>query len=529
MDHNDQEESFRSCCAGGQHCLKLHDKKHSCKFIHNIPKNFEENIAQCNYAKNPTLLLTLRGSSAPTTVPNSLSKLTHLRVLKLIGCGQIVNVNAISSLQSQLQTCVIDCVQLTPNLSDESNAIYTLTSLRHLELNIIEIGGLHDAISKLMSIHTLLIANLRISEFPSTITRLSSLRHLSLHNVVILQDTFVFDICKLSSLHVLEITFTRQLRRVPPDISNLTSLQRLSFLKSGVTSLPTAVSALTQLNSLDLGDCHSLERIPSELGHLKNLTEFQMCRTKAKAIPFTMSTWTNLQVLALSGCLLGAIPSEVWLLTDLRSLALTENNLISVPSDISRLCSLTYLNLSVNQITRVAPQISRLTQLQSLNLFSNCLTEYSVDVALFRDLSVFRIHQNKISTFPPSLPTRLVHGNFSDNLLSSVSANSFPFLANLRVLCLGFNQITLLPTEFGLLASLQYLYLNNNKLSFLPSDLPSELHLDVRANNLRYIPLWQLTSLRRCDCSENSLKYPPAAVREWKEFIVVDRDLYRDT
>jgi hypothetical protein len=98
-------------------------------------RNIEECIKQCELEKNPTLTRELKKNSNENEIPNSISTLTYLHTFKFIVFGQEVNVNAITSLHNQIQTFIIVNVQMTPNLNDESNPIYTLTKLCHLELD----------------------------------------------------------------------------------------------------------------------------------------------------------------------------------------------------------------------------------------------------------------------------------------------------------------------------------------------------------------------------------------------------------
>jgi Leucine-rich repeat (LRR) protein len=119
-------------------------------------------------------------------IPNSISTLTHLHILKLItkmyGNRQEVNLDLITSLHNQIQTCIIQYVQLTPNLNDKSNPIYTLTKLQHLELKGCETSELNETISNLTSLQTLLLSsNSKLNRLPSSMTKLTSLLHLSLN------------------------------------------------------------------------------------------------------------------------------------------------------------------------------------------------------------------------------------------------------------------------------------------------------------------------------------------------------------
>jgi Leucine-rich repeat (LRR) protein len=222
----------------------------------------------------------LEGDSNESEIPNSISTLTHLHTFKLIGDRQEMNVNPITSLHNQIQTCIIESVQLTPNLNEKSNSIYTLTKLQHLELNECGISELNETISNLTSLQTLLLSNsFELNRLPSSMTKLTSLLHLSLNNTKKQSDTLISVVCQLPSLQVLELDWTKQFETLPSQISQLTSLQHLSLSRSGIKSLPTQIGLLTQLHTLNLDCCDSLNNIPTELEHLTNLREFRLSGT----------------------------------------------------------------------------------------------------------------------------------------------------------------------------------------------------------------------------------------------------------
>jgi Leucine-rich repeat (LRR) protein len=193
----------------------------------------------------------LESDSNESEIPNSISTLTHLHTFELIGDEQEVKVNSITLLHNQIQTCIIENVRLIPNLNDKSNPIYTLTKLQHLVLFGCEISELNETISKSTSLQTLLLSNnYKLNQLPSSMTKLTSLLHLSLKYTNIESDTMISVFCKFPSLQVLELNWTDQLETLPSQISQLTSLQHLSLSPSRITSLPTQIGLLTQLHTL---------------------------------------------------------------------------------------------------------------------------------------------------------------------------------------------------------------------------------------------------------------------------------------
>jgi Leucine-rich repeat (LRR) protein len=459
----------------------------------------------------------LERNSIENEIPNSISTLTHLHTFKLIGCGngQKVNVNSITSLHNQIQTCIIEKVQLTPNLNVKSNPIYTLTKLQHLELKGCEISELNETISNLTSLQTLLLSyNFELNRLPSSMTKLTSLLHLSLDYTNIRSDTLISVVCQLPSLQVLELNFS-QLETLPSQISQLTSLQHLSLSSSGITSLPTQIGLLTQLHTLNLNYwCDFLTNIPTELEHLTILREFRLSgTTNINTFPLKMKNWIKLEVLELNELNIEMIPSEVWMMTKLRHLSLSHNKLSFIPSELYCLSNLTYLNLSFNQITHISNQINKLTQLQILDLSFNQLTQLPDDISSLLHLSKLYIY-NKSNQFS-SQPPNLVGLYLNRNSITSISSPTLSSLIRLERLSLSENQITILPTQIGLLTSLQHFDLSKNQITILPTQiglLTSLQHLDLSKNQITILPtqIGLLTSLQALYLSNNKLSFIPS-------------------
>jgi Leucine-rich repeat (LRR) protein len=389
-----------------------------------------------------------------------------------------VDLNAITTLHNQIQTCIIQYVRLKPNLNNKSNPIYTLTKLQHLELIGCGIIELNATISNLASLQTLLLDwNSELNRLPSSMTKLTSLRHLSLKSTKIQSDTLISVACKLPSLQVLELYRTKQLETIPSQISQLTSLQHLSLEQSRITSLPTQIGLLTQLHTLNLYWCDSLNNIPTELEYLTNLRVFRLNgTTKINRFPLKMKNWTKLEVLELNSLNIETIPSEVLMMTKLRHLSLSHNKLSFITSRLYCLSNLTYLDLSSNQITHISNQINKLTQLQFLYLSSNQLTHFMHDLRNFNDLYSLYLDNNKLTQIPTKLPSRLRSLNIGKNFLTSLHFNTPFSLYNVETLDISDNRIHTLVPNIGHLCSLSWFYASNNNFSFIPSDLVCSHH-----------------------------------------------------
>jgi Leucine-rich repeat (LRR) protein len=192
-------------------------------------------------------------------IPLSISTLKHLRAFKLFGKSQEMNIGALKPLSDRLETCVIEAVHLVPHLSTSSHTIYTLTKLKYLKLSACNIRQLHENISKLTSLQTLLLnGNLKLSTLPSCFSMLTTLRLLSLESTKIQSDIIASIVCRLHLLEGLQLDSTEQLTTLPSQISQLTSLQYLSLSKSKIQSIAKELGSLIQLRSLYLDKCRFL-------------------------------------------------------------------------------------------------------------------------------------------------------------------------------------------------------------------------------------------------------------------------------
>jgi Leucine-rich repeat (LRR) protein len=281
-----------------------------------------------------------------------------------------MNINSITSLHNQIQTCSIVGVRLTPNLNDKSNPIYTLTKLQHLELNECEISVLNETISNLTSLQTLLLSNnTELNQLPSSMTKLTSLLHFSLDNTKIQSDTLISVVCQLPSLQVLKLNGTDQLETLPSQISQLTSLQHLSLSFSRITSLPTQIGLLTSLQYLNLKN-NKLSFIPTELYCLSNLTNLDLRSNQITHISNQINKLTQLQFLNLSSNRLTQFPDDISSLLHLSELWIDNNKLNQFSSHLPP--NLVCLYLLRNSITSISSTtLSSLTRLERLNLSKN--------------------------------------------------------------------------------------------------------------------------------------------------------------
>lgn len=125
-----------------------------------------------------------------------------------------------------------------------------------------------------------------------------------------------------------------------------------------------------QTGELDLSG-RGLTEIPPEVWQLTNLNRLDLEVNKLTAVPPQIAQLTNLQKLYLSANHLTAVPPEIGQLTNLQSLVLRRNQLTAVPPAIGQLTNLQWLDLNHNQLTVISPELCQLTNLQYLDLRGN--------------------------------------------------------------------------------------------------------------------------------------------------------------
>jgi Leucine-rich repeat (LRR) protein len=119
----------------------------------------------------------------------------------------------------------------------------------------------------------------------------------------------------------------------PPEIGQLTNLQRLTLGNNRLAVLPPEIIQLTNLQQLSLGN-NRLTALPPEIGQL-----------------------TELQELALGGNQLTVLPAQIGQLTRLRALELGNNQLTVLPRQMADLFTNGLVVLSGNPFIEPLPEL----------------------------------------------------------------------------------------------------------------------------------------------------------------------------
>lgn len=134
------------------------------------------------------------------------------------------------------------------------------------------------------------------------------------------------------------------LKSLPDEFDQLSSLKNLNFSHNQITSFPPVILKLQGLERLDLSE-NALGSLPSEISQLSNLESLRLGRTELKTLPENIGLLSNLEHLFLGNNKLNEIPAEIGMLAGLRSLWLEFNYLKSLPTTIGRLHNLYILDI----------------------------------------------------------------------------------------------------------------------------------------------------------------------------------------
>src|SRR5260370_11694430 len=119
-------------------------------------------------------------------------------------------------------------------------------------------------------------------------------------------------------------------------------LIRLGLSHLDLIQLPPEIGQLTYLQKLELNG-NRLTELPAELGRLSSLQELALNENRLTHLPAELGRLISLQVLSLFGNQMMQIPTELGQLASLQKLFLNENRLTELPAELEQLKSLLVL------------------------------------------------------------------------------------------------------------------------------------------------------------------------------------------
>ncbi|CAI7794592.1 unnamed protein product, partial [Closterium sp. NIES-53] len=326
--------------------------------------------------------LNLEGLYLSGSLPGSISRLTALQSLRIgIESDDRLPYRYLNGHPNPIDPLSIEPYLPFPVMQgsmDDLSCLAPLTRLQNLALMSLNLaaGDLPSSLSMLTSLKHLDLSFLPITRFPQWIASLSKLTYLDITGKLHVHHSAPFptEWIALTRLETLRAGLNGFTGSIPSTISALTALTTLDLYGNNISgSIPTGISELPRLNALDLSH-NQLTSMPSTI----NWGHVSMAHNQLQGpLPSTLLS-TDFVTLELQGnAFSGPLPNfALWKYPYLEIFDVRDNQLSgSLPDSISRLASLWKLGLGGNNLSGVIPaSLGGLTDLTLLNVSGTELT-----------------------------------------------------------------------------------------------------------------------------------------------------------
>ena len=202
----------------------------------------------------------------------------------------------------------------------------------------------------------------QIRKFPDWIGKLKSLK------VLYLSDNKIEDLAPIGELPNLTVLYlnNNKIKRLPKEISALTSLKRLFLNVNQIVEIPHYINCLTSLEQLQL-DHNRIETIHQNIGLLKQLEVLRMSSNSIRELPETISNLIKIKGLDISNNEIIELPENIGKMSHLEHLECYSNQIEELPESLCFLDSLKSLNIGNNRIRKVMHVSDSIEQLSIYN------------------------------------------------------------------------------------------------------------------------------------------------------------------
>ncbi|KAF0976258.1 hypothetical protein FDP41_004933 [Naegleria fowleri] len=331
-------------------------------------------------------------------------------------------------------------------------------------------------------------------------------------------DRELFKICQLTNLTFLDLS-GHCIQSLPPNISQLSSLQTLIMNKSDLATLPKNIELLEH-SLIDLQfRLNSFKEWPSQLNKM-NLQKLDMSFNRLNRIQISTT--------GIAGLFGFDRPQQ--LQSTLRELNLSYNYLTTFPQDLLKFSNLERLDLTKNDLETL-PDISKLADSMKELSVENCnFTAFPVTICSLLNLRVLNVSGNKFEWFPQTQGLMSQLCQLRELYANGCGLHGWAQLfcqAKLEILHLSNNSIRGVPTEVRTLQMLQELILSKNYITHIPehfSDFVNLVYLDLSDNNIEDVDpaFGNLKKLEILKLKSNRITELPPEMSELESLIELD-------
>ncbi|KAJ6765029.1 LEUCINE-RICH REPEAT-CONTAINING [Salix koriyanagi] len=367
-----------------------------------------------------------------------------------------------------------------------------MDSLKELVIDKTAIYMLPQSLYRLTKLEKLSLNGCKfIKRLPERLGNLISLKVLSLNHSAV--EELPGSVGSLSNLEELSLMGCRSVTTIPESIRNLQSLMKFSINGSPIKELPTAIGSLPYLKTLFAGGCHVLSKLPDSIGGLASISELQLDGTSISDLPEQIGGLKMIQKLLLRNCTsLRALPEAIGMILNLTTIDLFGCNITELPESFGKLENLEMLILNeCKKLHKLPDSTGELKSLCHLLMKKTAVTVLPGNFGNLSRLMILEMQKDPLES-PRTQDQSAVLPNFFTKLslleelnarawrISGKIPDDFEKLSSLKVLDLGNNNFSSLPSSLCGLSLLQKLHLPHcEELVSLPPLPPSLEELDA--------------------------------------------------
>eukprot|EP01103_Thecamoeba_quadrilineata_P016060 TRINITY_DN5267_c0_g2_i1.p1 TRINITY_DN5267_c0_g2~~TRINITY_DN5267_c0_g2_i1.p1 ORF type:complete len:1706 (+),score=349.49 TRINITY_DN5267_c0_g2_i1:81-5198(+) len=277
-------------------------QNHSSPVVESTPITPLLLIDKNDQTKAPDLII--KNMTNYEELPTSIGKLTHLVSLSLEN-------NGFDSIPIEIGHLTgLKCLNLrSNNLKSLPKNLGGLVKLKQLFCDKNAIEELPAGIFDLPELAQLVLSSNSLWELPETLINLTSLKRLEIARNPIMSFGPSQVIWRMKNLTHLDLSGSK-IPEIPPQVSNMISLQVLLLDNNNMFFLPAEIGQLVELKVLSLAN-NSLQAIPMEIGKLHKLSSLVLDNNNLEWLPTQLSQILLLTHLKVKGNPLSTIPDDI--------------------------------------------------------------------------------------------------------------------------------------------------------------------------------------------------------------------------